>query len=107
MRDVIDVQGASGDTYRFRRLDDPGAPPATAGNFLYVRWESEEPVILFLGEADSLVAIKVRWAEAQTKHQAADVFFRLNVGSEVRLRERDDLLQTLHPPMNRRGAAKK
>lgn len=106
MKDVIDLQGVSGETYRFRRLADPGAPPATAGNFLYVRWETREPVILYLGEADSLSASQGRWTEAQAKHQASDVYIRLNVGREARYRERDDLLQRLRPKMNSEGPSK-
>jgi hypothetical protein len=106
MRELIDVEGGSGEIYRFRRLDDPGAPPTTAGNFIYVRWDQGEPVILYLGEADSLHVIKARWSEAQAKHQATDVYFRLNVGGEARHRERDDLLQRLKPAMNRAGSPK-
>ncbi len=103
MKDVIDLQGVSGVTYRFRRLDDPAAPPATAGNFLYALWERGEPVILFLGEADSLIAIKARWTEAQSRHKAVDVYFRLNVAGEVRHREHDDLLRQVQPKMNVSG----
>jgi hypothetical protein len=106
MRELIDVEGGSGETYRFRRLDDPGASPTTAGNFIYVRWDQGEPVILYLGEADGQHAIRVRWAEAQAKRQATDVYFRLNVGAEARRRERDDLLLRLRPEMNHSGPPK-
>lgn len=106
MRDLIDIEGGSGEAYRFRRLDDAGAPPPTAGNFVYVRWDQGEPVILYLGEADSQDAIRTRWAEAQAGHRATDIYFRLNVGGEARLKEREDLLQRLRPEMNRADAPK-
>ncbi len=101
MMDVIDVAGASGTSYRFRRLEDVSDLPATAGNFVYVRWDVSAPVILYLGEADTLLAARSRWPEAQTTHAATDIFYRLNVGREVRLRERDDMLLQLQPAMNR------
>jgi hypothetical protein len=103
MKDVIDLQGVSGATYRFRRLDDPAAPPGTAGNFVYARWQRGALVVLFLSEADSLVAIKARWPEAQALHKAVDVYFRLNVAGEVRHREHHDLLPQLQPVMNVAG----
>jgi hypothetical protein len=105
MKSVIDLPGASGETYRFRRLDDLAAPPATAGNFANVRWDQREPVVLYLGVADSLSAVQVRWAESKAQHQASNVFVRLNVGRETREREHDDLLQCARPVMN--GAALK
>jgi hypothetical protein len=101
MKDVIDVAGASGATYRFRRLEHVSAAPATAGNFAYVLWEQGAPVFVYFGEADTLSVIQARWAEAQTKHGATDIFYRLNVSREVRHRERDDMLERAHPPMNR------
>lgn len=103
MKTVIDVPGASGQSYRFRRLDDIAAPPATAGNFIYVRWDPLQPVILYLGEADSLSAVHGRWAEAQAKHQASEIFVRLNVGREIRQQEHEDLLQRQSPVMNGAG----
>lgn len=103
MKDVIEVQGASGESYRFRRLDHPGAAPATAGNYLYVRWDSRDPVILYFGEADSLSAVHTLWADAQAKHKATDIYVRLNVGREARQRERDDLVERLRPVMNQAG----
>jgi hypothetical protein len=104
MRDVIDVTGASGTAYRFRRLEHHSAAPATAGNFLYVRWENAAAVLLYVGDADTLTAIQARWPDAQTKHGATDIYYRLNVGREVRHRERDDILERERPPMNRGGS---
>jgi hypothetical protein len=100
MKDEIDVPGGSGHVYRFRRLEDPKNAPSGAGNFLYVRWERAEPVILYVGDAASLADVLLRWVEAQADHQATDVFVRLNVGREARHRERDDLLQRLRPVMS-------
>lgn len=103
MQDILDLKGASGEAYRFRRIDRPGDGPATAGAFVYVRWEGASPVILFLWESDSLLAAGVRWAEAQARHQATDVYVRLNVAHEARAREGDDMLGVLQPVMNRVG----
>lgn len=103
MQDILDLKGATGEAYRFRRLDRLGEAPATAGAFVYVRWEGAASVMLFLGESDSLLAAGVRWAEAQARHRATDVYVRLNVAHEARAREGQDMLGVLQPIMNRVG----
>lgn len=101
MQALFDVRGASGATYRFRRVSDRGDRPATAGNFLYVRGASTKAVIVYAGECDSLTASLERWETARLLHGADELFVRLNVAVAVREAEHADIVAAHDPAMNR------
>ena len=79
MQDLLDLTGASGADYRFRRVEDPARLPTTAGNFLYVRWRGSTPQVLCCGAVNSLVEASDRWDFAVRSHGAQGLYVRLNV----------------------------
>jgi len=99
VQDLLDLQGASGATYRFRLIADPGELPATSGNYIYVRWRGSAPQVLACGAANSLGAATRRWDEAVRAHGAAGLYIRLNVARAARDQEHADLVAKYRPPM--------
>jgi hypothetical protein len=95
--DIIDLRGASGAAYRFRRAD-PAALPATAGNFVYAREEGGELVVLGCGTALSLSAAAGLQRNLVDSHGEADLFIRLNVARAVRQGEHQDIVEHIKPP---------
>lgn len=98
MQAHLDVSGADGATYRFRRLTELGDLPASAGNFLYVRGPG---VVVYAGECDTLQSCLERWETARLLHAAEAVFVRLNISAAVRRAEQADIVAALNPAMNR------
>jgi hypothetical protein len=88
--DFVDLQGASGQVYRFRRWPDGGHPPI-AGNYAVVRRRDHQ--LVALGVSENL-------AEAQTKltrlEGGLEAFTRLNVSRAHREAEHADL-STAYP----------
>lgn len=96
MSDFIDLRGASGAAYRFRRAD-PAALPATAGNFVYVREEGGELVVLGAGTALSLTSAAGLQRNMADRYGDADLFIRLNVARAVRKGEHQDIVDEAKP----------
>jgi hypothetical protein len=88
--DFVDLQGASGQVYRFRRWPD-GRHPPIAGNYAVVRRKDHQ--LVALGVSENL-------AEAQTKlmlvESGLEAFTRLNVSRARREAEHADL-STAYP----------
>ena len=99
MQDLLDLTGASGADYRFRRVEDPARLPTTAGNFLYVRWRGSTPQVLCCGAVNSLVEASDRWDFAVRSHGAQGLYVRLNVARSKRREEHLDIVTRLQPPM--------
>lgn len=97
MSDIIDLRGASGAAYRFRRVD-PAALPATAGNFVYAREEAGELAVLCCGTALSLTSAGDLRRDVVERHGEADLFIRLNVARAVRRGEHEDIVERIQPP---------
>jgi hypothetical protein len=95
--EFIDLRGASGAAYRFRRAD-PAALPATAGNFVYVREEAGEPEVVCCGTALSLTLAADLSRNMKDRYGATDLYIRLNVARAVRLGEHQDILEHSKPP---------
>ena len=108
MRDIIDVRGASGVTYRFTRFRDGNPLSAMGGNFVYVRprnaggGEGEGAAeIVYAGEAQNLLTdARRQWDRAVAEHGATDLFTRLNISERTRRHEHADILAAARPPMN-------
>lgn len=79
--DIIDLPGASGATYRFRRWPDTDYHPPIAGNFVVLAAEGTVQVI---GITNDLSAIKLQLPEGL-------LFTRLNVSRASREAEHGDL----------------
>jgi hypothetical protein len=99
VQDLLDLTGASGAQYRFRLIEDPEQLPATAGNFLYVRWRGSAPQVMCCGAVNSLVEASHRWDFAVRSHGVQGLYIRLNVARAKRREEHQDLFTRLQPPM--------
>jgi hypothetical protein len=99
VQDLIDLQGASGATYRFRLIADPAELPATSGNFVYVRWRGSAAQVFCCGAVNSLGAARRLWDEAVRAYGATSLYVRLNVARAVRDQEHADLVGKYRPPM--------
>ena len=99
MQGILDLNGASGATYRFRLIADPGELPATSGNFVYVRWRGAAPQVFCCGAVSTLSSAAERWDEAVRAYGAAGLYIRLNVARAVRDEEHADLVAKHQPPM--------
>jgi uncharacterized protein YecE (DUF72 family) len=105
VQDHLDLQGASGATYRFRLIAGPDQLPATSGNFVYVRWHGAAPQVFCCGAVDSLSATFGSWDEAVRTYGALCVYVRLNVARSVRDEEYSDLVEKYRPPMSTHAEA--
>jgi hypothetical protein len=99
MQSFIDLEGASGATYRFQRVDDLSNLPAIAGNFAYVQGEGPKPVLVCCGTDETLLKAANRWPAAQQSHQATGIYVRKNVSWKVRAYEHEDLVKKHRPPL--------
>jgi hypothetical protein len=84
--DFIDVMGASGSAYRFRRFSGAGRHPPIAGNFVLV---DRGRKILALGMLEDLSRAPQVLAE---RMNGAELFTRLNISRRVREAEHADLV---------------
>jgi len=99
MQSFIDLEGASGVTYRFHRIDDPSNLPAIAGNFAYVQGDGPTPVLVCCGTDETLLKAAVRWPAAQQSHHATAIYVRKNVSWKIRAVEHDDIVKRHRPPL--------
>ena len=99
VKEHLDLQGASGATYRFRLVADLDQLPGSGGNFVYVRWSDQGPEVVLCGAVNSLSFATVVWSEAVRLHRAQGVYVRLNISRAVRDGVHADLNETLRPPM--------
>lgn len=101
MKDTIDVKGASGAVYRFMRVRGDQPLSRMGGNFIYAKTSDGTLEIVFIGEAQNLMADAHRlWPQAVQDYGAEDLFMRLNVTERMRRLEQSDILGALAPPMN-------
>lgn len=84
--DFVDLQGSSGQTYRFRKWPENGQHPPMAGNFALVRTRTAE--VLRVGVVDNLSEVKAQTGELQ---DGVALFTRLNVSRALREAEHLDL----------------
>ena len=99
MKQFIDIVGASGSVYRFRRVGDPAQLPAKAGNFLFSRPGGPREEVVCCGTALNLARAETLWKAAVEQHQAAAIFVRLNVSRTSRASEHDDIVERQKPAM--------
>lgn len=100
VQDHLDLQGASGATYRFRLVSDLEELPATSGNFVYLRREGAAPRVFCFGAVDSLGFAAERREEIARAYGPADLYVRLNVARALRDEEHADLVRRHRPPMD-------
>ncbi len=86
MNDFIDLTGASGATYRFRRRAVAGDHLPIAGNFALVTLVDGKVTVTTLGKSNDLSRLV-----APTEPPEAQVYTRLNVARAIRTSEPDAL----------------
>ncbi len=96
MQDFIDLQGASGTPYRFRRWLDGASHLPTAGNYVLVQETSAGFKVLTVGTSLDLSQLRPP-APARAGRRATRLFTRLNVARAVRSSEHEDLVAAYHP----------
>lgn len=90
MKDFIDLQGASGATYRFRLWPDGAPHVPTGGNYVCVRQAADGLAVVLLGETNDLSQAQSDWPKA-LRRGATRVYTRLNVSRAIRTAEHQDL----------------
>ena len=86
MNDFIDLTGASGATYRFRRRAVAGDHLPIAGNFALVTIVDGKVTVTTLGKSNDLSRLV-----APTEPPESQVYTRLNVARAIRTAEHADL----------------
>lgn len=97
--DFLDVSGASGAQYRFRRAS-LGELPMTAGNVVAVSGPPSKPRFLLCGAARSLSRAEPAIQAALGAARDAKLFIRLNVAAAVREAEHADISAAVEPEAN-------
>jgi hypothetical protein len=91
VRAFLDLQGASGATYRYRLAPDGDVGLPTAGNYVCVREQGEDFGLLASGTTFDLSSATADWRRAVAQHGPAQLFVRLNVSASVREAEEQDI----------------
>lgn len=98
MSSFIELVGASGTTYRFRKPD--GAVSPIGGNFVYVRDEDGAARVVCCGRARSLgwALSHPVWQSDENAAEGDQLYLRLNAIRSVRADEHEDLIAGLPRP---------
>ncbi|HZZ31334.1 MAG TPA: hypothetical protein VFE10_05000 [Phenylobacterium sp.] len=96
MQDFIDLQGASGASYRFRLRPDGASQVPTAGNFVLVQESASGFKVLTVGVALDLSRLRPP-GPARAGRRQSHLFTRLNVARAVRSSEHEDLVAGYRP----------
>ena len=91
MQEFIDLQGASGATYRFRLRIDGTAHLPTAGNYVLVQEAASGLKVLSVGVATDLSQVRSP-PRPRTGRKPTHLFTRLNISRAVRTSEHEDLV---------------
>jgi hypothetical protein len=103
MKDFIDLQGASGATYRFR-LWAEGAPHLPiAGNYLCARESGDGYAVIGVGECMDLSQVRDQLPK-RLREATTHIYTRLNVARATRSAEHEDLAAR-HPSARSRATA--
>jgi len=94
--DFIDIPGASGAQYRFRKAA-PSDLPATAGNLVVATGQAGRLKVLLCGAARSLSQAAPAAAEALKENRKARLYVRLNVARTTREAEHQDIVAAVAP----------
>src|SRR4051812_20928095 len=87
----IDLVGASGATYRFRRVAALDQLPASGGNFVCTRGEGAALELVCAGVVSSLSLCRETCAQALSAYGATDFYVRLNIVGSTRELEHQDI----------------
>jgi hypothetical protein len=98
MRDFIDLQGASGASYRFRAWPERGAHLPIAGNYVFVREVTGGYEIVRLGATTDLSRCRTELGETEDGG-ATHLFTRLNIGRSIRESQHEDIAAKYQPAL--------
>lgn len=101
MKDFIDLQGASGATYRFRLWPEDAPHQPIAGNYACVREDGDKVTVLAVGETIDLSHAPRELPKA-LREKTTHLFTRLNVARASRVAEHEDLAGRF-PPATKPG----
>ena len=96
MTDFVELQGASGVHYRFRRAD-LSELPATAGNAVVATGAPGRLKVVYCATARSFSQAAPALRDALAQHDSAQLYIRLNVAGATREAEHGDLIAGLNP----------
>jgi hypothetical protein len=96
MQDFIDLQGASGAAYRFRRRAPGASHLPTAGNYVLVQEVAAGIKVLMVGTTIDLSLTKPP-GPPRAGRKETHLFTRLNVARAVRAAEHEDLVAQYRP----------
>jgi hypothetical protein len=96
MQDFIDLQGASGTSYRFRRRIAGASHLPMAGNYVLVQETAAGFKVLTVGSTLDLSLLRPP-APARSGRRATHLFTRLNVARAARTSEHEDLVAAYKP----------
>jgi hypothetical protein len=97
MREFVELQGASGASYRFRhwRAGDDHLP--IAGNYVVVRDTDDGLTILAVEITDDLSGLRQSLKPAIRDHAGHQIYTRLNVSRAARTAEHEDIVAANKP----------
>lgn len=104
MRAFVDLQGASGATYRFRLAPDGQVTTPMAGNYALLRAEADGFTVLSVAATNDLTTAAAEWKRAQAKQGAVHLYIRLNVSASIRETEQRDIAAHYRLKSSRRTA---
>jgi hypothetical protein len=96
MQDFIDLQGASGTPYRFRRRPDGASHLPTAGNYVLVQESASGFKVMTVGVSLDLSRLRPP-GPARAGRRQTHLFTRLNVARAARSAEHEDLVANYSP----------
>jgi hypothetical protein len=98
MNDFIDLQGASGASYRFRLWAEGASHLPIAGNYVFVRQAGDAVKVVLAGLTNDLSTCRKEFRKAVSR-KATHVYTRLNVSRATRHAEHDDLVAGCQPAL--------
>lgn len=96
MQDFIDLEGASGASYRFRRRPDGASHLPTAGNYVIVQETAQGLKVLTVGVSLDLAQVRPP-GPARAGRRQTHLFTRLNISRAVRSAEHEDVVASYRP----------
>ena len=93
----LDLNGASGATYRFRLAQDGYVRMAMAGNYVCVRAEGSGFTVLSVAATNDPYTTERAWKHAAARRGATHLYTRLNVSASVREAEQRDVAAYYRP----------
>jgi hypothetical protein len=103
MKDFIDLQGASGATYRFRLWPTGAAHLPIAGNYVCAQAAGDGYAVVAVGECMDLSRLRDELPK-RLREASLHIYTRLNVARATRSAEHEDLAAR-HPTVKARVTA--